>query len=374
MDTGERLRQPTMGPHLTMPGESTEGAVAIHSGDPSLAVSDMVPDSEEPGTSSTTPDPTAGSSRLFCRWESAGLDTCSLAYQRQWLTEEGASAATVKVMTESTLAKTRKRHYKGPQAQWILHCSGSSIDPFNPTAVELLNFLASGQPEHNAVERFTNTPVDIVPVLDHFRTMGPNSDLKPSQPFSKLCWLLAVCGFMRPSDIHRVDVSHSLVLPSGELELQVAGPKEKRAGQHIIKSVFIRLHEDPLVCLVATYQCYAAQLASFTLISVKHPFFGPDLQSFDSTIFDFNLSASTVTIGHRIAKVSDLLPLPPGMGKVPSGRSLGSSLVIKHGASSGEVRAQGFWAHSATYESFYRLSRRFIKNLAQVTLTGWIAG
>ncbi|KAG0247514.1 hypothetical protein BGZ95_008634, partial [Linnemannia exigua] len=47
-------------------------------------------------------------------------------------------------MTESTLARTRKRHYKGPQAQWIRHCSKHSIDPFNPKAVELLNFLAEG--------------------------------------------------------------------------------------------------------------------------------------------------------------------------------------------------------------------------------------
>ncbi|KAF9118169.1 hypothetical protein BG015_006723, partial [Linnemannia schmuckeri] len=163
------------------------------------------------------------------------LDTCSLAHQRQRLTEEGASAATVKVMTESTLAKTRKRQYKGPQALWIRHCSTNSVDPFNPTAVQLLNFLADGietkqwssgtvnnyrsailnlfpdrlsywnnptfrdffrHLSSNAIKRFTNTPVDIAPVLDHFRTMGPNSDLKPAQLLPKLCWLLSVCGFM----------------------------------------------------------------------------------------------------------------------------------------------------------------------------------
>ncbi|KAH7054859.1 hypothetical protein BKA57DRAFT_524309 [Linnemannia elongata] len=398
-----------MGPHLTVSGEDTEGTVNNHSGDSLLAISDMVSNPTEPFTPTSSPDPAAGSSRLFSRRQSARLDTSSMAHQRQRLTEEGASAATVKVMTESTLAKTRKRHYKGPQAQWILHCSTNSIDPFNPKAVELLNFLAEGietkrwKPgtvnnyrsaildlfpdrlsfwnnstfrdffrhlSSNSIKRFINTPIDITPVLDNFRAMGPNSDLNPGQLLPKLCWLLAVCGFMRPSDIHRVDVSHSLVLPSGELELQVVGPKEKRAGDHIIKSVFIHPHEDPLISPVATHQCYVAQLAPATLTSVKHPYLDQTFNPLIRYIFDINQAASSDTIGRHITKVSDLLPLPPGMEKAPSGRSLGSSLAIEHGATSDEVQAQGFWAHSATYESFYRLSRRSGKNLTHVTLAG----
>ncbi|KAG0370334.1 hypothetical protein BGX24_002054 [Mortierella sp. AD032] len=109
--------------------------------------------------------------------------------------EEGASAAAIKVMMESTLANTRKRHYKGPQVQWILHCSTNSIDPFIPIAVKLLHILTNGietkqwSPgtvnsyrsvilKFNAIKRFTNTPIDIAPVLGHFRAMGPNSNLE----------------------------------------------------------------------------------------------------------------------------------------------------------------------------------------------------
>ena len=110
----------------------------------------------------------------------------------------------------------------------------------------------------NTIKRFTNTSIDITPMLDHFRVMGPNSDLKPGQLLPKLYWLLAVCGFIRLSDIYRVDISHSLVLPFGELELQVVGPKEKRASQYIIKSVFIYPYKNPLICSVATYQYYMA--------------------------------------------------------------------------------------------------------------------
>jgi hypothetical protein len=71
----------------------------------------------------------------------------------------------------------------------------------------------------NASKRFTNTPIDIAPVLHQFRTMEPSLDLKPVQLLLKVCWILSVCGFMCPSDIRHVDVSHSLVPPSDELEL-----------------------------------------------------------------------------------------------------------------------------------------------------------
>ncbi|KAG0354124.1 hypothetical protein BGX24_007030 [Mortierella sp. AD032] len=114
LDSGARLCQPTLGPHLTMSCEGTERAVDTHSSDPLLAISDLVPDSEEPRPLSSAPHPAAEPPRLFFRLDPAGLDTCSLAHQRQRLMKDGVSTATIKVMTESTLAKTRKRHYKGP--------------------------------------------------------------------------------------------------------------------------------------------------------------------------------------------------------------------------------------------------------------------
>jgi len=221
----------------------------------------------------------------------------------------------------------------------------------NSTFCDFFHHISS-----NAIKHFTNAPVDISPVLDHFRSRGPTSDLQPGQVLPKLCWLLAVCGFMHPSDIQHVDISHSSILPSGELKLHMVGPKEKQAGQHIIKSVFIHPHEDPLVCPVATYQCYVAQLASSTLTSVKHPFLDQVFNPLIQHIFDFNQATSSDTIGHHITKVSDLVPLPRGLEKEPSGHSIGSSLAIKHGASSDEVQAQGFWAHLVMYDSFYHLS------------------
>jgi len=97
-----------LGSDIPVPVESTERAVDTHSSDTLLAISNLVPNSEEPCAPPSPPDPVAGSSRTFSRWESAGLDTCGLAHKQQRLTEEGASAATIRVMTESTLATTRQ--------------------------------------------------------------------------------------------------------------------------------------------------------------------------------------------------------------------------------------------------------------------------
>ena len=60
-------------------------------------------------------------------------------------------------MTESTLANTRQKSYSGPQARWITHCSANLIDPFSPTAMEVLNYLAEGiETKHWAVGTVNN--------------------------------------------------------------------------------------------------------------------------------------------------------------------------------------------------------------------------
>ncbi|KAG0063481.1 hypothetical protein BGZ90_002627 [Linnemannia elongata] len=73
---------------------------------------------------------------------------------------------------------------------------------------------------------------------------------------------------------------------------------------------FIHPHEDPLICPIATYQCYVAQLASSTLTSVKHLYLDQTLNPLIRYMFDINQATSSDTIGRHITKVSDPLPLP----------------------------------------------------------------
>ncbi|KAG0025067.1 hypothetical protein BGZ83_005740, partial [Gryganskiella cystojenkinii] len=86
----------------------------------------------------------------------------------------------------------------------------------NPLFKDFFKHLSSDE-----IRDCTNTPVDVTPVLQYFKNLGPNEELADNVLVPKLCWLLAVTGFMRPSDIHRSDLKQSHVLPSGALELKV---------------------------------------------------------------------------------------------------------------------------------------------------------
>jgi hypothetical protein len=172
----------------------------------------------------------------------------------------------------------------------------------------------------------------------------------------KLRCLLAVCGFMRPSDIKRTDLINSKILDSGALELKVLAPKEKRAGQSVIKSVYIQPHGDLLICPVATFVAYKALLASPTVEPVEHKriknlFYTPVIRH----LCTVNRLVGSETIGHHIKTISLLINRMEGL-VLAVGQSIGSSLAIEHGASLSEVQAPGFWAHTATFDSFYQLS------------------
>ncbi|OMH83558.1 hypothetical protein AX774_g2933 [Zancudomyces culisetae] len=72
---------------------------------------------------------------------------------------------------------------------------------------------------------------------------------------SKVCWLLAVTGFMRPSDLFWADDAQTTVSKE-HISIIVVAPKEKREGSPIIKEIKINSHSDRIICLVAAYTEY----------------------------------------------------------------------------------------------------------------------
>ncbi|OLY78240.1 hypothetical protein AYI68_g7714 [Smittium mucronatum] len=97
--------------------------------------------------------------------------------------------------------------------------------------------------------------MDISPIIEYFRELGDNEQLKIKSLNSKTCWLLAVCGFMRASDIHRIDDAHTTKI-DGKLKLVIVAPKEKRKGRLIIRPCEISCHSDKLLCPVEAYRAY----------------------------------------------------------------------------------------------------------------------
>ncbi|OMJ29796.1 hypothetical protein AYI69_g677 [Smittium culicis] len=99
---------------------------------------------------------------------------------------------------------------------------------------------------------FVRPILDITPVLDSFKERGPTSGLTVKRLAAKLYWLLSVTGFLRTSDIHRIDDELSHVI-QGVLHLVFVPPKEKHEGRPIEKPSQITPHIDPNLFPVLAY-------------------------------------------------------------------------------------------------------------------------
>ncbi|PVU87726.1 hypothetical protein BB561_006203, partial [Smittium simulii] len=66
--------------------------------------------------------------------------------------------------------------------------------------IEFIKFL-----NESDLIKVTNNFINIKPIIDHFKILGPTNNFNTKELTAKTCWLIAVCGFLRASDIHRVD-------------------------------------------------------------------------------------------------------------------------------------------------------------------------
>jgi hypothetical protein len=98
--------------------------------------------------------------------------------------------------------------------------------------------------------------INLSPIIEHHRQLGDNANLSLSNLAIKLGWLLGVCGFMRPSDIERVDTNQCEWSTSDSVLLTVVAPKEKRLGQRITKTIHIRPHSNSVLYPMATFKAY----------------------------------------------------------------------------------------------------------------------
>jgi len=61
----------------------------------------------------------------------------------------------------------------------------------------------------NKVAKTIDLELDLHPILQYFRGLPSNEDMPESTLRKKLCWMLATCTFLRPSDIARIDLSQT---------------------------------------------------------------------------------------------------------------------------------------------------------------------
>jgi ribosomal 50S subunit-associated protein YjgA (DUF615 family) len=129
-------------------------------------------------------------------------------------------------------------------------------------------------------------PIDISPIINHFHSLGANHTILLSDLTAKICWLLGVYRFMRPSDIERINLDESICDHyTDKVILKVVGPKEKRLGQRITKEITIQRHDDSLICP----SCYCPRISGKTCTPTL-PISSSCLTTCDSRLFDSRCS------------------------------------------------------------------------------------
>ncbi|KAI9496844.1 hypothetical protein BDB00DRAFT_735266, partial [Zychaea mexicana] len=208
--------------------------------------------------------------------------------------------------------------------------------------------------------------LDITPVLHHFRRLGPNVHLSPAQLTAKICWLLAVCGFMRPSDIERTDLDGCLIdEASGKLTLTVVCPKERRQGQRITKTISIDSHEEPLFCLVAAFAVYKTRFASQPC-HAPHPVLSAhNINFFIRDLRNTSQHIGSQRIGKHINFIMALIPVPPG-GRRTRARVLGSTRAARAGAAVDDIVAHSSWSSHQMFDLIYWVSRETRSNFSSL--------
>ncbi|OAD78744.1 hypothetical protein PHYBLDRAFT_163835 [Phycomyces blakesleeanus NRRL 1555(-)] len=299
-----------------------------------------------------------------------------------------------------------RRSYNRIQRAYIDWAHHHDVDPFIPNPVHIVNYLAYGAThlkwkastcqayrsaildlysdkdsivkdstyieffsalnEQNLLS-FHRPTYDIAPVIRFIHNLGPNDTMNAIDLTRKLCWLLAICGFLRPADLERVD-DRRTSRDNGILRLVIVAPKEKRSGRRIERIVAIQPHEDPLLCPVATYLAYKSNIA-FSVCVRPHPVLSQvTLQRLVRDVRNYDRPIGSERISKHIQFLMEKIPRPSGV-LLPKARALGPTLALASGASVEDILVHGSWASSAVFDTFYRLSRQTVSNFSTMTLT-----
>ncbi|KAI8136900.1 hypothetical protein BJV82DRAFT_526262, partial [Fennellomyces sp. T-0311] len=215
---------------------------------------------------------------------------------------------------------------------------------------------------------FSRPAYDIQPAIQHIHDLGSNDNMRPIDLTCKLCFLLAITRFLRPSDIERVDDAHSEVT-STQLRLVVVRPKEKRSSQRIKKVIHVRRHQVTYLCPVTTYEPYKAPFCQQPCVR-RYPAQGGSRSTVHNLIravHNNHVPVGSECISNHIKYILAMILRPPGT-TMPKARALGAAAAVLGGASLDDVLVHGSWASSSDFDTFYRVSRDTATNFTMMAL------
>ncbi|KAG1300409.1 hypothetical protein G6F64_012728 [Rhizopus arrhizus] len=227
--------------------------------------------------------------------EESTMGTSSMEYKRQRLELNGYD--------DNTLAI-----FLSPEAQ-------PSIQRYNLIQQQFFTNLRA-----LTVRSFDKPNYDLTPVLDKLHSWGPNDLLTAERLTRKLCFLLAITGFLRHADLHRINMLKTSVLATtSQLKLVIDCPKEKRGGSPIERVVFI----TTTPCL-GPHPTRPSRTIGFLVRSLN----------------DFNSPVSVQTISRHVRSLLNRITVHDDSGQrrpLPRTRAVGSSNAVLHGANLDDI-------------------------------------
>ncbi|PVU88060.1 hypothetical protein BB561_006052 [Smittium simulii] len=227
--------------------------------------------------------------------------------------------------------------------------------------IEFMKFL-----NESDLIKVTNNFINIKPIIGHFKILCPTNSLNTKELTAKTCWLIAVCGFLRASDIHQVDNERTEIL-NNSIKLIICAPKEKRKSSPIERLVEIKAHSDKILCpeiaykihkqIIANIPCPRPHVNNRNLI-VNHLF---------RNTKDFN-KLLTVDSIPRIIKSIPIIAVKDEKGITPKARAIGATIAARTGISTDAIITQENWSSYYMFISYYKLSNDSYSNITESVL------
>ncbi|PVU95614.1 hypothetical protein BB561_001700 [Smittium simulii] len=190
--------------------------------------------------------------------------------------------------------------------------------------------------------KVTNNFINIKPIINHFKILGPTNNLNTKELTAKTCWLIAVCGFLRASDIHRVDDERTEI-SNNSIKLIICAPKEKCKSSLIERLVEIKAHSDEILCPVIAYKIYKQRIAKFSCLR-------PHVNN--KNLIVIHLFRSTKDFNKPLTK-----------GITPMARAIGATIAARTGILTDAILTQANWSSYYMFSSYYKLSNDSYSNI-----------
>ncbi|KAG2221097.1 hypothetical protein INT45_008618 [Circinella minor] len=345
-----------------------------------LAISTLVSTRHSASTTTTNSNQHPSKRERSVEQES-NMDLISMEPQRKTMKSESGAAIAITNKTKNINPSTKIR-----QAVYERWCEFTDLNFMEPNVFHLTSFLASQyetkkwkistvlayqssilalytteqsnqicnhqhfQDFHKGLRQGTILPqkffdYNLQPALSYILSLGDNNKMTVDLLTAKLAWLLAMVGFLRPSDLEHIDLAQCSISQDDILSLVI----------------------DLLVCPVNTYKAYCSCVASIS-VSVPHPVFTKvSLVPLLRYVHHHDQGLSSQRISKYINQVMKFVGRPPG-APIPKARALGAILAAQSGVSVENLVVQRNWSSRKMFEQFYRISVQTQETFTSSTL------